>query len=130
MKKTPEQIAKEWLYFAKSDLRLAQLAFGDKIFHEACFMSQQATEKSLKAVLAKRNLPIPKTHSIRQLAKLTSVELPEEAKFLDQFYLPSRYPDALPGSLPEGLPQKDDAAKAFAVAEKTLALIKNLLAKN
>ena len=32
-----------------------------------------------------------------------------KSKFFDRFYIPTRYPDEIPGSLPEGLPNKKDA---------------------
>lgn len=134
MKKTPDQISREWLFFAQSDLRLANLAFRDKIYHGACFLSQQAAEKSLKAVLAKKNAAIPKIHSLHQLHKLITQSAaknipPEQARFLDQFYLPSRYPDAFPGNLPEGLPDKNDAAKTIEFAENIFQLATRLLKK-
>jgi HEPN domain-containing protein len=42
---------------------------------------------------------------------------------LDQFYIPTRYPDAVPGSLPEGLPQRQHAEKALEVARSCHALV-------
>jgi len=126
----------DWLFFANSDLKTAQVAFKEKIYHNVCFHCHQTLEKSFKAVLARKQRSIPKTHSLATLFSLISPaenlpNLPEdEVLFMDQFYFPTRYPDTLPGSLPEGLQQKDDAAKALGIAERTLDLIKNLLAKN
>lgn len=133
MKKTPEQISKEWLFFAGSDLRLAKLALRDKIYHETCFLSHQSAEKSLKAILARKESVIPKTHSLNFLNKLVFQGFgkenlpPEQAQFLDQFYLPSRYPDAFPGNLPEGLPQKKDAGKALKFAGNFFYLATKLI---
>jgi hypothetical protein len=39
-----------------------------------------------------------------------------ELEQIDIYYIPTRYPDALPGSLPEGLPGKGDAEGAISVA--------------
>jgi HEPN domain-containing protein len=39
---------------------------------------------------------------------------------LDDFYIPARYPDALPGALPEGLPGQEDAAQAFSLAQAVM----------
>jgi len=36
---------------------------------------------------------------------------------LDRFYIPTRYPDALPGMLDDGLPNLDDATDALRVAD-------------
>jgi HEPN domain-containing protein len=37
---------------------------------------------------------------------------------LDRFYIPTRYPDALPGALSEGLPTEADATEALAIARQ------------
>ena len=44
----------------------------------------------------------------------------------ERFYIPTRYPDALPGALPEGLPGREDAEEALATARQVLALIEVL----
>lgn len=53
---------------------------------------------------------------------LTPVELPgnlhEQVLLLDRFYIPTRYPDALPGSIPEGLPSGAEAREAVDTAEQ------------
>ena len=36
---------------------------------------------------------------------------------LDRFYIPTRYPDAIPGGLKEGLPKERDAEEAIGVAK-------------
>ena len=45
---------------------------------------------------------------------------------LDRFYIPTRYPDALPGSLPEGLPGLDDATQALHIARQVLNTVTRL----
>lgn len=44
----------------------------------------------------------------------------EEILLLDRFYIPTRYPDALPGSLEEGMPSKGEAQEALNLATKVL----------
>ena len=39
---------------------------------------------------------------------------------LDDYYIPTRYPDALPGMLPEGLPERAEAEQTVALAESVL----------
>jgi HEPN domain-containing protein len=46
---------------------------------------------------------------------------------LDRFYIPTRYPDALPGSLEEGLPNAQEAQEAFDIAKKLLESISKTL---
>jgi len=48
-------------------------------------------------------------------------------QLLDRFYLPTRYPDALPGNFPEGLPTRTDAEEALAVARQVLETVTLLM---
>jgi len=45
---------------------------------------------------------------------------------LDDFYIPTRYPDAIPGAMPEGLPNAEDAREALEVAEETFKYAEDL----
>lgn len=45
---------------------------------------------------------------------------------LDRFYIPSRYPDALPGTLPDGLPSRDDAKEARQTAMNLRVFLESL----
>ena len=44
---------------------------------------------------------------------------------LDAYYVPTRYPDALPGMLPTGLPTESDAREAFNIAQQVLKTIEH-----
>jgi len=50
-----------------------------------------------------------------------------ELLLLDRFYIPIRYPDALPGSLPDGMPNKKDAADTLTTARQLLERVALLL---
>lgn len=120
----------EWLFFAQSDLKSAKASMRDGIYHIVCFHTQQTAEKSLKALLAAKGKIPAKTHDLIYLLKnLADYSLPEKFKeelnYLNQFYIPTRYPDAFPGSLPEGLPSQIDAQKAIDYAQKILDYVKN-----
>jgi len=73
----------------------------------------------------------PRTHRLADLLGLLEpdpfAEDRIEIQLLDRFYLPTRYPDALPGSLPEGLPDAGDAQEALTIAGKVLTQVKQLL---
>lgn len=117
--------AQRWLTFAEQDLRVAELALGAAIFNQTCFHAQQCVEKCLKACLTAGGALLPRTHLIADLlqqlsaaAQGTVAGLEQDLLALDQFYIPTRYPDALPGALPEGLPQQSHAEIALATARR------------
>jgi HEPN domain-containing protein/predicted nucleotidyltransferase len=120
----PVEEAREWLAFAEDDLRVARLALSEGIFAQVCFHAQQCVEKCLKALLARQGLLIPRTHRIADLwallpestrEPLASLEAPLQE--LEVYYAATRYPDALPGVRPEGLPDRAQAERALQVAE-------------
>lgn len=118
--------AKRWLAFAREDLRMAELAMGEALWNQVCFHAQQCVEKILKAWLADQEDVTPRTHKLVDLVVLIGdarlAGLADAVRELDRFYIPTRYPDALPGALPEGLPGKSDADEAFDVAQQVMAL--------
>ena len=56
--------ARHWMSYAKSDLDAAYtlLERGDFFPRQICFLSQQAGEKALKAILVYLGMNFPKTH--------------------------------------------------------------------
>jgi len=84
-----------WIGKAKKDIGTAELLLKNSRFEDSAFFSQQAAEKSLKAVLLKRTKKIRKIHDLVELGR--DVNLPEEllegAKKLTMAYIYSRYPD-------------------------------------
>jgi HEPN domain-containing protein/predicted nucleotidyltransferase len=117
--------AQRWLEFADQDSRMAELAFSAAIFNQTCFHAQQCVEKCLKACLTVSGELLPRTHLIADLigqlpesARAVFDDIEEELIVLDQYYIPTRYPDALPGILPEGLPQRSHAETSLAVAQQ------------
>jgi HEPN domain-containing protein len=57
-------------------------------------------------------------------------ELEDALRLLDRFYIPTRYPDAFPGMLADGLPGRQDARETLAVAWETLARIEDMVTPN
>ncbi len=74
----------------------------------------------------------PRTHLLADLLGLLEPN-PFAASLgvdlLDRFYLPTRYPDALPGSLPEGLPNHEDASEALDSARQVLGTVVGMIEK-
>lgn len=124
----------KWLEFAQEDLTMARMALKEGISNQACFHAQQGVEKALKGFLRTRQRSIPKTHALEELLKFCKgldpsfIKLKECCVFLDRYYIPTRYPDALPGSLAEGLPTRRDAEKAVRSLQQTLNWIRGKMA--
>ena len=126
-----KKLHKDWFYMARSDLDFAKSGFNDGFYSHVCFLSQQAVEKSMKGFLVYQGKDYPKTHGLVMLHKLMEVNWLDgqlsAIKKLSEFYVPLRYPDAFPGSLPEGLPDKEDAQNALKWAEVILTTIEKYI---
>ena len=119
----------QWLFFADNDLRTAEILMREEVWNQVCFHSQQCVEKFLKASLSPESRP--RTHKIADLLSRTPLPLEEglkrELRRLDRFYIPSRYPDALPGLAEEGMPNREDAASSLRAAQSLSQVIRGLL---
>ena len=51
--------------------------------------------------------------------------LRDDLKLIDEFYIPTRYPDAVPGGLADGLPGPNEAKSALETATTILELIRS-----
>lgn len=119
-----------WLRFANEDLRIAEMALEAGIYNQTCFHSQQCAEKAIKALLLFQGQALPRTHLLGDLLALLNPNpftISMSIQLLDRFYLPTRYPDALPGSLQEGLPNRDDAQEALVVARQVFEQVIQLI---
>ena len=108
---------------------MAELALSEDIHNQACFHAQQCAEKTIKGFLEQLGRTPPRTHLMSDLIALLPVgtvgTLEDALLALDRFYIPTRYPDAFPGSLAEGLPGRIDAEEALATARQVLKRIEN-----
>lgn len=124
MKSKPHE---DWLYMATQDLAFAHAGYRDGFYPSVCCLAQQAVEKAIKAYLVFQGKNYPKKHDLLVLEKLLDVKWLKTylgpLKKLTEFYIPTRYPDALVGSLPEGLPDKKDAEDALKWADEILEII-------
>jgi len=119
---------KKWITFAQEDLKMAELALKEGIYNQTCFHSQQCVEKVLKGFITYKGEIHPQTHKLTDILSFTSPgpfdDLTDKIIILDRFYIPTRYPDALPGILPEGLPTEEDAKEAIEVAKLVFERVK------
>jgi HEPN domain-containing protein len=134
MKREPESEAKRWLLQAKYDLNDADFSFEGERFNLACFLSQQAAEKALKAYLI-ANKKEPWGHSVAELCEAASVldehfkNIKKRAATLDIYYIPTRYPNGLPGGIPSEAYQNEDAQRALSICNEVIDLVEKKIGK-
>jgi HEPN domain-containing protein len=108
-----------WLRQAADDYRFGRAALAGRFHAQACFIAQQVGEKAVKAVHYKLARTPVIGHSVHLLLKRLSAragvteDLLDLGGVLDQYYISTRYPDALPGIVP---------ADAFSAAQARAAL--------
>ncbi len=124
MKPDPTVEATRWILQAENDLAAANTMLREGFHSQACFMSQQSAEKALKSVAYFRGDRYVVGHSLQELLNsLVSTHkdidsLREAAGRLDQYYISTRYPDALPGGLPFQTYSKGQAEEAVGMASE------------
>jgi HEPN domain-containing protein len=116
----------EWFARAEDDYKFAKVGLREKFYSQVCFLSQQVIEKILKGCLVSQNKMYPKTHKLVDLFRLCNLKwlkpFENKLKLIDEFYIPTRYPDGIPGGLPNRLVNESDAKEALSVADEILQL--------
>lgn len=127
------KLSLRWLKQAEADFDAAQDSVKSSHFEWACFQAQQTAEKALKAFLHSQGLRALITNSIAELLveaqKYASFDIPSQyAKTLDSFYIPTRYPNGLPGtSFPAHYYSEEDAELCINYAELILKSVKKYI---
>ncbi len=129
--------ASRWLKQAVHDLERAKLDLKEAFYSDACFLSEQASQKALKAFLfftGERAVPI---HALVKLVNESAKKdkkfesLMEAARILDKYYIPTRYPDALPmPAVPFEEYDIKDAREALECAGRIISLVSKKIHKN
>lgn len=123
------ELVKEWLDLAQEDLdsaREACVSTKPKL-RVACYLSQQAVEKSLKAFLQYSEIVPPKTHSLDLLFDLCTArnsrfaEIRSACAWLGDYAVGVRYPGF------ELKPTPERARQAITAAGDALKLVLTLL---
>jgi HEPN domain-containing protein len=131
MKKPYKEESLRWLTHAKDEFEDADELRKRGRFYLALFHFQQATEKAFKAYLYLKveSVQIFHTHSISDLLEM-AVELEPDfkqvanAKKLDIYYIMTRYPNGLPGSVPSRyFDDPEEAEEAMRIARSAIELI-------
>jgi len=133
MRRSPLDEGRRWLEQAEADLGWADDLARRGGFHIACFLAQQVGEKALKAFLYASGAEVALGHSIERLCAEGGERHPdfrEQARrwsILDGYYVPTRYPNALPDSIPARVYTEDAAREAVRLAEEIVAYVRQLL---
>lgn len=123
MRPDPKEEGNRWLRQAQQDLDDARYTLAGGRYHLTCFLAQQAGEKALKGYLYARGEERVWGHSVADLARQAAEY---EDRFgaligvgggLDRHYIPTRYPNGLPGGIPAEAFDADDAEKALRQAQ-------------
>jgi len=111
----------DWLRQAEKDLEKANLDLQWGYYEWACFTSQQAAEKAIKALFQHLHGEAW-GHGTKALLENLPYEdnfqLIEEAKILDKFYITTQYPNGLPTGIPHDYFTKREAEEAIRAAKK------------
>lgn len=126
--------ARRWFQQAREDLEVVRTLRAADHHAAACFHSQQAAEKALKALLYSQGARIVLGHSVSELVRQCEAHdaafapMRAEAGLLDQFYIPTRYPNGLPSpAVPSETYTGSQAQSAQEAAERILSLVEALL---
>ena len=129
-----KQLTKDWLNSAEDDLITISSLLGNPILTNiVAFHSQQAIEKSIKAIIEEFGLTIHKTHNLQTLFMKIEVVISLEVSDLiiselDRLYIDSRYPGDL-GLMPNGKPTLKEAEIYFQEALKIKEQVESFLLK-
>ena len=120
--------ADRWRRQAVNDLAFARVALREQFYAQACFTAQQASEKAVKAIAYGLGERTVFGHSLVTLISqysdraLELRDLRELAGILDQYYVPTRYPNGLAGGVPFEAFGESQAAAAVEAADRFVQL--------
>jgi HEPN domain-containing protein len=126
--------SKDWLDEANGDLEHARSDLQGGFYNWACFSSQQAAEKAIKAVFQRMGAEAW-GHSVadllKELAKKYDVsgDLLDKALELDKAYIPTRYPNAHPSGSPRTRYTKEEGRRLIEYAARIIEFCSNILSK-
>ncbi len=124
-----EGIVKEWIEKAEEDFSFASSSLKfENYFAQICFHFQQAAEKYLKAFIIANELEFRPVHNLLELLEISRQkepkieEIEEDCRYLNPFYIDTRYPVHWPTYY-----DKEIALKARNSAERIKKWIRDFL---
>lgn len=128
--KRPREDSQRWLRQADHDLETAK-RLREWCPADACYFAEQSSQKSLKAFLYFAGSRGEREHSVVFLAERCAERDPSFSQFvdganvLDQFYIATRYPDAVADpAVPFESYTADQAREAICLASEILELVR------
>jgi HEPN domain-containing protein len=122
MQSRPQDLAQRWLAQAESELAFARIGRREGFHAQACFHSQQAAAMALKALHCRDGARLVTGQSVVELLAPLARQDPALTRLrgaaarLDQLYIPTRYPNGLPGGVPADVFTQEQASEAIAQA--------------
>lgn len=120
-----------WLRQAEADLEASRSSLAAGHPEWACYQSQQAAEKALKALIYRHGMTTVRTHSLRRLVEEAMKTVPsiasvmEGAKYLEGFFISTRYPNGLDDEVaPADFFDREDAEKCVSSATSILDAVR------
>lgn len=131
MKRPHREESLRWLTQAQDEFQDADDLRKRGRFYLALFHFQQAAEKALKAYLylKVKSIEVFYTHSIDDLLEMALEITPDfkevnRVKKLDRYYIPTRYPNGLPGGVPSRyFDDPKEAEEAMELAKSLIGLV-------
>lgn len=118
--------SKDWMAQAERDLDHAAKDVDDGYYEHACFEAQQAAEKAVKAAFQSLHADgwghqVSKLLvELGDLGHTPEAALVDDGRILDQYYIPTRYPNGFESGAPKDFFTKEQAADAVRRAERII----------
>ena len=129
-----KQPTKEWLSAAGDDLTTIEWILDNpSLTNIVAFHSQQAVEKSFKAIIEEFGISFIRTHNLQSLLLRIDEVIPFSVdeliiSELDRLYTDARYPTDL-GLMPQGKPTVEEAERYYQEALKIKRHVEEFLLK-
>jgi HEPN domain-containing protein len=128
MRRSPLEEGQRWLAQAEEDLKWVKDLADRGGYYLAC-----SAEKAMKAFLYAQGEEVVLGHSVERLCTMAGQwkpDLKESVKrwaILDTYYIPTRYPNGLPDSIPARVYTEEVAKAAATLAEEIVSSIRSEL---
>ena len=118
--------SRDWFAQARRDLEHARKDVTDAYYEHACFGAQQAAEKAVKGAYQRFHSEGWGHRVSKLLQELSGVghdaerTMIDDAKILDQYYVPTRYPNGFESGAPMDFYTEEQARDAVRRAENII----------